>query len=192
MKTRLSFMVLPILLLLVGSTGGLFKILIENSVDAVDSTTLIGKWTAYEYYDNNIHPKGLNQNLDFSKVNQISNLIEYESQEDPCPSKISEVEQKMEYFKIKFMENGKAEILEKLYFKMNSYNSKCQNAVYDESYDQVLIADWDLDLKNATLNLRDSLSDSQNNFKIYYLDKREMHLALKKDQDFIFVKLQKQ
>jgi len=56
----------------------------------------------------------------------------------------------------------------------------------------VLTADWDLDLKNATLNLRDSLSDSQNNFKIYYLDKREMHLALKKDQDFIFVKLQKQ
>ena len=70
-------MVVPVLLLLVGNTGLLLKVLIENRVDTIDSTILIGTWIVYEYYENSIHPKGQNKDLDFTKLNQISNLIQY-------------------------------------------------------------------------------------------------------------------
>jgi len=185
-------MVLPILLLLIGSTGDLFQIIIEKGVSSsVHSTNFLGKWTAYEYYDNNIHPKGQNSDLDYSKINQIAKLISYESQEYPCPTKKSRIEQRLEFFKVNFLADGKAEIFEKQYYKMNSFDSKCQNEVYDESYDQKISANWNIDIENASLVFTDSILENPTEFKIIYFDQNELHLSLKKDNDFICVKLHK-
>ncbi|WP_156308781.1 hypothetical protein [Sphingobacterium endophyticum] len=191
MKTKLSFMILPVLLMLVGSSGGLFKKLIVGDENSVKDYKLLGKWSAYEYYDNNINPLGQNTDVDYSQINQIDKLINYSSQELPCPTEISKIEQRMEYFKINFMEDGKAEISEKQYKKLNSYDSKCINTVYDESSKEAIKATWKLDPEDSLLIFNDSKKGSPTQFKIAHFVNGELHLSFKENNDYIFVKLHK-
>lgn len=191
MKTKLSFMILPVLLMLVGSSGGLFKKLIEGDENSVKDYKLLGKWSAYEYYDNNIHPLGQNTDVDYSQINQIAKLIHYSSQELPCPTEISKIEQRMDYFKINFMEDAEAEITEKQYKKLNSYDSKCINTVYDESFKDVIKTNWILNTEDSLLIFNDSKKGTATQFKITHFVNGELHLSFKENNDYIFVKLHK-
>lgn len=191
MKTKLSFMMMPVLLLLLVSIGSIFQVVVNEEGNTVDPLDITGQWTAYEYYDNNINPKGQLSDLDYSKVNQIAKLIKFQSKETPCPEKESKVEQKMEFFKINFKPNGKAEIFEKQYYKANSFDSHCRNTVYDESYNQRMQVNWRIDQPEAALILNDSTKRHLTVFKVLYFGNNELHLSLKQDEDYILVKLHK-
>ena len=193
MKTKLSFMMMPVLLLLIGSIGSLLpeRVGEKDWANSINPLEIVGQWKAYEYYDNNIQPKGQSSEQDYSKINQIAKLIKFQSKETPCPDKISKVEQKMEFFKINFKPNGKAEILEKQYYKANSFDSSCQNTVYDESYNQRMQVNWRIDQTEAALVLNDSTKKHLTIFKVLYFGNNELHLSLKQDEDYILVKLHK-
>lgn len=191
MKTKYSFFILPLFLLLLIGFGPLFQLLSEKKDSYELAHQIEGHWTAYEYYDSNIKPKGELSSFDYSQINQINKLITFNSIEKPCSDKLSKIEQRLEYFKINFKADAKAEIYEKQFYKKNSFDSGCQQMVYDESYNQTIKANWELDLEDAKLILNDSTNKHLTTFQVLYLADDEMHLSLKKGHDFILVRLHK-